>query len=158
MIEALMTKHKPAIENTNIYAQAHAALALIDDLDSVLSEETEALSHADRPRILGLQDRKTTIARLYFDMMIVLRDRAEDMKRLDPAMKDRLRFAYDKINDTFSRNIKAIETAQRAAERIQRLIIEAARASVADGPAYSAAASTAPAANQPIHFQLNERV
>lgn len=150
-------KYGDVLTGKSIYEIAQITLQIVDDFDDVLSAETSAIRQGNHEAREDLHPTKVEVGRAYYDVMIGLKDRVEDVKRLDDQMKQRLKFAYDKITTTMDDNMRALEVANTSVQRMQRTIINAAKAAAQDSPAYNAYGSTAPEKDKTVYFQLNEK-
>lgn len=156
---AMRKIHYP-IQSDNLDTQVNATLSLLDDFGALMEQETAAIKAFDSKTINNLQNQKVHMGHLYHDAMMALGDRNEEMKaQLSDAKKEQIKAAYYKIHDIFNRNLRALEAVQEASKRMQKLIIDAANAAVAeDRPTYSASGKSYVSDAQPVHMGTNETV
>lgn len=147
------------IHSDSLPTLVSATLALIDDFIEVLDAESEALVKVKRDEVDALQDKKVAMGRAYYEAMMALGEKQEELKASDASTKDRLTAAYKKIQKSFDRNIKALNAAREVAKRVQNIIVEAAKKSVEhDSPNYNSGGYASPSKDTAINFQMSETV
>ena len=148
-----------AIHSDNLQTLVSATLALIDDFVVVLDEESQALIDVNRDKVTELQDKKVAMGRAYYEAMMALGDKQDELKATDGETKGRITAAYKKIQKSFDKNIKALNAARDVAERVQNIIVNAAKRAVAhDSPNYNATGYAGPSQDTAVHFQVSETV
>ncbi len=147
------------IYSDNLQALVSGTLDLIDDFVVILDQESEALIKVQRDQVEALQDKKVAMGRAYYEAMMALGEKQDELKASDASTKSRITEAYKKIQKSFDRNIKALNAAREVAKRVQNIIVEAAKKSVEhDSPNYNASGYAAPSKDTAINFQMSETV
>jgi hypothetical protein len=150
---------KYAINSDSLQALINGTLTLIDDFVVVLEEESEALIAVKRDVVDAIQDKKVAMGRAYYEAMMALGEKQDELKASDATTKSRLTEAYKKIQKSFDRNIKALNAAREVASRVQNIIVEAAKKSVEqDSPNYNAGGYSSPSRDTAINFQMSKSV
>jgi len=131
-------------------------LAAMQAFSGVLHAETIALQSRDLNIVGQLFPQKREFAQLYHDAMLRLEDQQDDLKSLDPGLKQKMKQAYAQFQDIVSQNTRALVSARLVAERMVELVMSAARRTVMDGPSYSRQGTNMLPSDIPVHYQLNE--
>lgn len=148
-----------AIHSDSLQTLINGTLNLIDDFIIVLDEESDALISVKRDKVDAIQDKKVAMGRAYYEAMMALGDKQDELKATDATIKSRLTEAYKKIQKSFDRNIKALNAAREVAKRVQNIIVEAAKKSVEhDTPNYNAGGYASPSKDTAINFQMSKTV
>lgn len=87
-------------------------------LNTLYSEETDALKRSDSKAFMALQDQKIKSAQEYHNKMAHILAHKEDVKRIDAPLKDRLRQLQNEFQAISKENVAAIERMQRCTERL----------------------------------------
>lgn len=87
-------------------------------LNTLYSEETDALKRSDSKAFMALQDQKIKSAQEYHNKMAHILAYKEDVKRIDAPLKDRLRQLQNEFQAISKENVAAIERMQRCTERL----------------------------------------
>lgn len=136
--------------------QVNFALHAVMDFTAVLGQETAALRGSDFPLFQALQDEKLVRAQNYQDSILALEEFIEFLPSLDDATKTALRTAQKDFSKAAADNQTLLEAKLNSSERIVNLIMDAARRTVSDGPAYGANGVQDISDKIPVHFKLNE--
>ena len=143
-------------ENFNITLAAQNALSQIEHFTTVLNQETALVRAQAHHEVTGLQHIKLQAAQTYQQAILLLQDHAPLLAQLPDMLRDALKTAYNYASRAMADNVAALQAATKVAERMVRVIMQAAKETVMDGPNYNAHAYTGPNARTPVHFQLNE--
>ncbi|MBI1300141.1 MAG: hypothetical protein GC137_00645 [Alphaproteobacteria bacterium] len=95
-------------------------------LNDVFEEETKALNNIDNDTFIALQDKKLAVAIEYQDCITQIMGRKNEIKRADPALRERLKEMQAKFQDISKRNMEALERMHRCTERVGNTIRNAA--------------------------------
>ncbi len=131
-------------------------LAAAEQFSAFLDEETAALGKADYRTFSSMQEMKMHLAQKYQDSILSFEDDLPHLKNLPENAKDRLRRMHTRYAESAQANEKALLAAKNVTERMVKLIMNAAKQTVMDGPSYSAAGVQGISEKMPIHFKLNE--
>jgi hypothetical protein len=143
-------------ENFNITLAAQNALVQIEHFVQVLNQETSLVRNQQHAAVQNLQPTKIQAAQTYQQAVLLLQDHAAMLAQLPDMLRDALKTAYNYASVAMADNIAALKAGAAVAERMVKVIIQAAKQTVMDGPNYNAHAYTGPSARTPVHFQLNE--
>lgn len=128
---ALPAQVKPVLRlSSNPKKAMQEMMEAIDDLRAIYLQETQALVKSDSNGFMALQDAKLSAARNYQDGIAQMIARKEEMKDVDPALKSRLRAMQSDFSKLASKNMRALESMQKAMERFGGTLREAAREAV----------------------------
>lgn len=134
--DANATAVYPALpKDTN--AALRDVMKTIKNLEHVYEEENKALNNTDGKKFLSLQDKKIQAARHYQQNMEEMLARKNELKKADPATKEKLKALYAHFAETSQKNMQAIERMQRCTERLGNTIRSAAIKSAQKQRAYS---------------------
>lgn len=131
-------------------------LDAVENFSRFLEQETAALAKADYNTFSAMQDGKILLAQQYQDAILAFESDLPDMRTLDDATKNKLRKAHQRYVEAADANQKTLLASKNVTERMVNLIMNAAKQTVMDGPAYSAAGKQGISEKLPIHFKLNE--
>lgn len=131
-------------------------LEAVESFSSLLEKETQALSKADYTSFSLLQNDKLILAQKYQEAILAFEEDLPHMSSLQQTLKDKLKQMHSRYQLAAENNQKAILAAKSATERMVKLIMNAAKQTVMDGPCYSAAGVQGISDKLPIHFKLNE--
>jgi flagellar biosynthesis/type III secretory pathway chaperone len=140
----------------NLSHKIDNAMTATESFSRVLDQETAALKAADYKTFAALQETKMQHAQLYQDAVLAFEEDLDAVKTLPATDKDKLRTAHARFAAASDANQSALKTAMQTAERLVKMIMDAAKRSVMDGPAYSAAGNQGLSDKIPVHFKLNE--
>lgn len=101
----------------------------IDTLRGVYIRETDALNNTDTKAFLELQEKKLDIARKYQMGIEDLLARKDQMKTVNPLLKNRLATMQKEFAELADRNMEALKRMQRCTERLGAVIMNAAKES-----------------------------
>lgn len=126
-----MKKHKKITLNNILPEDTDRAMtsviSYIDDLQSVIEQETESLEASDTRGFLALQDKKMAAAQLYQQGLTEIIARKDELKSHSPAKRKTLKDKQIKFQNIMNRNVEALDRMKRSSERLGNLIIKAAR-------------------------------
>lgn len=131
-------------------------LHAVDIFSQLLELETAALKASDFPVFESLQQDKVVLAQNYQDSILAFEEDLDILPKLDDATKDKLRHAHARFTVAADDNQSALLASKNVSERIVTRIMEAARQTVSEGPAYNAGGHTNISDKIPVHFKLNE--
>ena len=86
-----------------------AMIDIIIDLEAMFAEENKILKEARLSDFKDFKHRKETACRHYGEAMSDLLSRREDLKGVDPTLKDQLRVLYDGFSQTRQQNLKNLD-------------------------------------------------
>lgn len=131
-------------------------LDAVENFSQFLEQETKTLADADYKTFSSMQDAKVLLAQQYQDAILAFETDLPQMSSLNDTLKDKLRKMHTRYTAAAEANQKALLAAKNVTERMVNLIMNAAKQTVMDGPAYSAAGRQGISEKLPIHFKLNE--
>jgi hypothetical protein len=131
-------------------------LEAVESFSTLLDKETAALTKADYNSFTALQNDKLALAQRYQEAILAIEEDLPQMATLQDSWKDKLRQMHQRYQDAANANQKALLAAKLATERMVKLIMNAAKQTVMDGPSYSAAGVQGISDKLPIHFKLND--
>ena len=131
-------------------------LDAVENFSQFLEQETKTLTSADYKTFSSMQDAKVLLAQQYQDAILAFETDLPQMSSLNDTLKDKLRKMHTRYTAAAEANQKALLAAKNVTERMVNLIMNAAKQTVMDGPAYSAAGRQGISEKLPIHFKLNE--
>lgn len=102
----------------------------IDELRAIYQQETQALMQSDSSVFMSIQDAKLSAARNYQDGIAQMIARKEEMKDVDPVLKNQLRTMQADFSKLATKNMRALQRMQNAMERFGGTLREAARDAV----------------------------
>ena len=132
------------------------ALQAVDHFSTLLEQETAALRISDYTTFQALQDKKLQLAQGYQNAVLAFEEDIEILQSMDEARKDALRQAHARFTRAADANQETLKATGQVADRIVKLIMDAARDSVSDGPSYNAKGYQGLSDKMPVHFKLNE--
>lgn len=133
----------------------HALLA-VDHFSALLEQETDALQKSDYGTFQALQDKKLDLAQGYQNAVLAFEKDIDILQTMDAARKDALRQAHVRFTKAADANQETLKASGHVADRIVKLIMNAARDSVSDSPSYNASGYQGLSDKLPVHFKLNE--
>jgi hypothetical protein len=141
----------------HLHEKVEHAVKTVESFSALLDQETKALKTADYKTFEALQEPKVLMAQAYQDAVLAFEEDLDNVKTLEDTFKKQLLAVQARFQKASDINQKALLNAKTTAERIVKLIMDAAKRSVADtGPAYSAAGIQGLSDKIPVHFKLNE--
>ena len=90
----------------------------IDVMRSIYERETDALEKLDTKGFLSMQDEKLQAASLYKARIGELLARKDEMRRIDPVIKNELERSQTKFSALAEKNMSALKRMQRTTERL----------------------------------------
>lgn len=131
---------------------------LSERLKSVLAEETQALQKSDTRAFFRLQDAKLRTAQDYQAAIGQLMARREEMKKANPALRDRLEKARAAFSEGALANRSELERARRSVARLgERMMTLARRAAQGKtSVSYDATGSMEPDARRRVSMGIAE--
>lgn len=139
-----------------LHDKVNHALQSVEAFCSVLDKETAALQASDFPLFQSLHQEKMARARDYQESILAFEDVADLLAGLDEDTKNALHIAHRRFTESANANHTVLQSSVTVAERIVTVMMEAARRSVSEGPAYSASGKQDLSDKIPVHFKLNE--
>lgn len=112
------TSHNKIPRFNDVRSAVVDVIETIRSLNSLYTEETEALKRSDSTAFMALQDQKIKSAQEYQNKMAHLLAHKEDVKRIDAPLKDRLKELQSEFQAISKENVAAIERMQRCTERL----------------------------------------
>jgi hypothetical protein len=145
--------------NPALHAKVDNAVATVESFSALLDQETTALKAADFTTFEKLQEEKILQAQAYQDAVLSFEEDLDSLKAMDEALKAKLRATHMRYHMATSANLRALQNAQNTAERLVKLIMDAAKRSVAvEAPSYGRTGHQALSEKIPVSFKLNEAV
>lgn len=141
-----------------LHQKLDRTLHAVESFSQLLELETAALKASDFPVFESLQQDKITFAQNYQDSILAFEEDLDILKNLDDASKDKLRQAHARFTVVADENQSTLQASKNVSERIVTLIMDAARKTVSEGPAYNAGGIQDLSAKIPVHFKLNEQI
>lgn len=141
---------------TTLEHKVKETLAAAENFSILLDQETQALRKADYTTFAALQDNKLLFAQRYQESILAFEDDLLTLTTLADHLKEKLRQMHIRYTEAADANQKALLAAKNVTERVIKLIMNAAKQTVMDGPSYSAAGVQGISEKLPIHFKLNE--
>lgn len=138
--------------NTKIDRTLHA----VESFSQLLELETAALKASDFQIFESLQEDKLVFAQNYQDSILAFEEDLDLLQSLDESTKEKLRAAHTRFNTVADDNQNTLLASKNVSERIVTMIMNAARQTVSEGPAYNAAGTQGISDKIPVHFKLNE--
>ncbi|NBC33385.1 MAG: hypothetical protein GVY13_11980 [Alphaproteobacteria bacterium] len=120
----------------------------IDRLIALLDQETEAATAQDMDLVSSLQQRKALLAEAHLRNVQALNQRGAEAKQADPGVLEDFAAARDELGAALQDNLRALDIARSAAQRVFTIIAESARRAAHPVDNYSAEGIT-PAAGPP---------
>ena len=102
----------------------------IDAMRSVYIEENEALDNVDTQAFMALQDRKFETARRYQHSVEQILARKDEIRRVDPDLKRRLKSMQSDFSRLAEKNKESLKRMQRTMQRLNETIRSAAKEAV----------------------------
>ena len=99
----------------------------IDELRLRMIDETAALKDSNTRLFMDLQDQKLVVARTYLDGMKELMSRTDELKKADPALKERFEQTRQKFAVIAKENLDALKIMGGGMKKLEERIILAAR-------------------------------
>lgn len=126
-----MTGQQNKTLSANIGSAINDTMEAIKDLGNVYAEETAALKKTDTNKFMALQSRKVEAAHNYQDVMTQMISRKNELAKIDPATKERLRKLHSNFVDLSNKNLDALERMKRCTDRlgntIRNAVVKSAR-------------------------------
>lgn len=132
------------------------ALTSINAFGALLIRETQALREVDHDAVADLQDDKIASAAEYHEWIMLLTNRKEEMRGLPKSMKDRLSDTYKNFAKATDENRRTLLHSKEVAQRIEKLIIKAAKKTVDAAPNYDKNAYYGAPKDRAINFNVNQ--
>lgn len=141
-----------------LHQKVDRTLHAVESFSQLLELETAALKASDFPVFESLQQDKLAFAQSYQESILAFEEDLDILKNLDEELKDKLRHAHSRFTAVADENQNALQAGKNASERIVTLIMDAARKTVSEGPAYNAGGTQDLSDKIPVHFKLNEEI
>lgn len=109
----------------------------IDQLRNVYARETDALSDADTRMFLQIQDEKLEAARNYQMSIEEVLRRKNEMKDVNPALREKLAAMQKEFSELAKQNLEALKRMQSSIERLGGTIRSAAKEAAKKQRTYS---------------------
>jgi len=106
---------------------AEEMVLIIENLQHVYEQETEALENTDIPAFVSLQQKKLNAARSYEFGIAQILDRKDEMTQVPDDMRRRLRAMQKDFSELVANNKTVLERMRRTTERLGETIRGAAR-------------------------------
>lgn len=123
--------------STNPERAVQEVIQTIEHLRGIYVSETKALKEHDTNTFLDLQDRKFSTAQRYEQGIHEIISRKNEMKAINPSLKQRLATMQAEFSDLARENMEALTRMQRTMDRLSGTIREAARDAVNKERTYS---------------------
>jgi flagellar biosynthesis/type III secretory pathway chaperone len=102
------------------------------DLISLLERETEGLRDLDQAEYERFISEKSALSMQYEQLVLELRERAEDLQNLPDEDKDELRDLQGRFQEAAQRNMTALKAAQSTNQRMIDVIVRAVKSKAED--------------------------
>lgn len=102
-------------------------ISIITELQAVYTDETNALENSQMDRFLDLQPQKIYVARRYEHGIKQMLDRQDEMRNVDPSLRNRLRSMQRDFSQLVFKNRNALQRMQRTTNRLGETIRGAAK-------------------------------
>ena len=99
----------------------------IDSLRGIYIKENEALDAADTKAFLELQERKLEVARDYQSGIETILARKDQMKSVNPLLKNRLIQMQKNFSELTAKNMDSLKRMQKSTHRLGEVIMNAAK-------------------------------
>lgn len=126
-----------------------------ESFSAFLDRETDVLTKADYKSFSAMQDEKLFLAQQYQDSILAFEDDLPNLHTLGAQVKEKLQRMHTRYAAAAAANEKALLAARNVTERVVKLIMNAAKQTVMDGPTYSAVGVQGISEKMPIHFKYN---
>lgn len=97
-------------------------MSTIDTMRSIYVEETKALESSDPEGFFVIQGKKMETARRYQSSIIEILERKEEMRNIDPTLKERLESLYTSFSRDVEANKMALKRMQMTVDRLKKTI------------------------------------
>lgn len=104
-----------------------SVISVIEDLQHIYAEETDALERSKARKFLDLQDQKFTTAQQYQTAIEQLLARKEDLKKASPESRDKLKMMQRNFSELASKNMASLKRMGRTIDRLSERIRTAAK-------------------------------
>lgn len=133
-------------------------MSTIDHLREIYIRENEALDTADTKSFFALQDDKYRAAEQYQSGIQQILTRKDEIRAVDPALKQRLERKQKEFSEIARKNAEALERMNRCMERLGDIIRGAAGKAAAQerGLRYDGSGRMQPAGNKAVSTGLQE--
>lgn len=142
--------------NAELQYKVDHAISAVESFSMILDQETSALKTSNYALFEQLQPAKIALAQDYQDSILAFEEDVDVLKSLEDGVKEKLRRAHARFAAAAEANQSALLACKNVAERIVKMIMDAARRTVSDAPSYSAAGMVGLSDKIPVHFKLNE--
>lgn len=139
-----------------LYAKVDHTLAAVESFSQLLETETLALKASNFHVFETLQEQKTILAQNYQEAILAFEEDIDLLPTLEASLKTKLQQSHARFSAAAEENQIVLKSTTQVSERIVKLIVDAARKSVADGPSYGRNATQGLSEKIPVHFKLNE--
>lgn len=112
-------------------------MGMVEALRETYTLETEAIKRMDARLFMSLQDQKNEQAYAYKRAFISLSGKKDELKNLEPSLKQQLNKMHAEFSELSRANLKAMDRMQRSLERLKKTIHKAARDASQSGRAIS---------------------
>lgn len=109
----------------------------VKSLEKIYAKENKCLKDMDSNGFLALQDEKLSVAKNYQNVMGQMLARKNEIRSVDPKIKEILKKAHTEFTEHSRKNLEAIERMQRCTERLGNTIRNAAIRSAQSQRSYS---------------------
>jgi hypothetical protein len=144
------------LDENDLKAKIDKTVHAVQSFTNLLDQETYALQKADYAAFAKLQENKLRLAQNYQQALLDFEEDLPHLSQMNESLKAKLRAIHAHYAQAVEANQKALLAAKNVTERIVKLIMNAAKQTVMDGPSYSAAGLQTLSEKIPIHFKLNE--
>lgn len=128
----------------------------IDALRDLYHEENEALATTDTKRFVSLQDRKIAMARDYQQQTQTLLARKKELKKIDPALKEKLTRKQAEFSEIAAENMAALDKVRKTVQRLNDRLMSLARDSARKDSVNYGARGDLGNAGRPLSIGVNE--
>ena len=125
---AMQEIEKPRVRlSRDINKAMQEVMVIIDNLQTFLIKETNALKDTDTPLFLTMQDEKLEVSREYLEGLSQIMGRKEELVTADESLKMRLEEMRNQFAEIAADNHASINRMRNGMERLSQRIMEAAR-------------------------------
>lgn len=110
---------------------------IIDGLRNIYELETSALDKSDVKAFMAMQDEKIAMASRYQYGIAQMIHRKEEIKQIDPDLKDRLKAMQNEFVELADRNMEALDKMNRCVNRLNGTLRDAAKETIKKERAFS---------------------
>ncbi len=99
---------------------------IVQKMQGVFEEETEALKNTDSDKFTQLQKKKLVVGREYQNIMSQMLARKNEIEKAAPSLKEKLKQMQEEFSEASEKNMEAIKRMEKATERLGNTIRNAA--------------------------------